>query len=162
VRVTHTHPKALGLLSGTKNKGYPQSTIKKNKTTLKLLPTKMGRVETANETSRPRSDSYKACSTGRLDNVPTRTRLARQDTSTTEKSPTRTTRGQATRPTLFTNSEIKVRAFNATTNHFLPSWLQQQPAWRQYRCQISLFTAHPGMGGENLSLHTPYHALFCH
>jgi hypothetical protein len=24
------------------------------------------------------------------------------------------------------------------------------------------FTAHPGMGGENLSLYTPYRTLFCH
>jgi hypothetical protein len=150
------------IVSGTKNKGYPQSTIKKNKTTPKPLPTKMGRAKTANGTPRPRSDSYEARSTGRLDHVPTRTRLARQDALTTEKSPTHTTRGQATRSTLFTNSETKVRAFNTTTNHFLPPWLQQQPAWRQYRCQISLFTAHPGMGGEILSLYVPYHALFCH
>jgi hypothetical protein len=48
-----------------------------------------------------------------------------------------------------------------TANHFLPSWLQQ-PAREQYRCQISLFTAHPGMGGENLSLYAPYWALFRH
>jgi hypothetical protein len=72
------------------------------------------------------------------------------------------TRDRATRPTLSTNSETKVRAFNVTTNHFLPSWLQQQPSWEQYRCQISLFTIHPGMGGENLSLYAPYHALFRH
>jgi hypothetical protein len=97
---------------------------------------------------------------GHLDHVPTRTRLARQDASTTEKSPTRTTLGRASRPTLFINSETKVRAFNATTNHFLRSWLQQKSAWRQYRCQISLFTAHSGMGGENLSLYMPYHVLF--
>jgi hypothetical protein len=32
--------------------------------------------------------------------------------------------------------------------------------WKQYRCQILLFTAHPGMGGENLSLYAPYRALF--
>jgi hypothetical protein len=150
------------IVSGTKNKSYPQSTIKKNKTMSKPLPTKTGRAETANETPRPRSDSYEARSMGRLDHIPTCTRLVRQDASTTEKSPTRTTLGRASRPTSFTNSETKVRAFNATTNHFLPSWLQQQPAWRQYRCQISLFTAHPGMDGENLSLHAPYHALFRH
>jgi hypothetical protein len=36
------------------------------------------------------------------------------------------------------------------------------PTWKQYRCQILLFTAHPRMGGENLSLYAPYHALFCH
>jgi hypothetical protein len=50
---------------------------------------------------------------GRLDHVPTRMRLARQDASTTEKSPTRTTQGRAGRPTSFTDSETKVRAFNA-------------------------------------------------
>jgi hypothetical protein len=61
---------------GYQNKGYPQSTIKKNKTTPKALPTKMGRAETANETPRPRSDSHEARSMGRLDHVPTRTRLA--------------------------------------------------------------------------------------
>jgi hypothetical protein len=126
----------------------------------KTKPT--GLAETANETPQPCSDSYEAPSTGRLDHVPTRTRLARQDASTTEKSPTRTTQCRAGRPTSFTNSETKVRAFNATANHFLPSWLQQQPAWKQYRCQISLFTAHPGMDGENLSLCTPYWALFHH
>jgi hypothetical protein len=121
---------ATKTVSGTKNKGYPQSTIKKNKITLKPLPAKTGQAETANETPRPRSDSYEARSTGRLDHVPTHTRLARRDSSTTEKSPSRTTRGRATRPTLVTNSETKVRAFNATTNHFLSPWLQQQPAWR--------------------------------
>jgi hypothetical protein len=49
-----------------------------------------------------------------------------------------------------------------TANHFLPSWLQQQPVWEQYRCQISLFIIHPGMGGENPSLYAPYWALFRH
>jgi hypothetical protein len=34
--------------------------------------------------------------------------------------------------------------------------------WKQYRCQILLFTTHPGMGDENLSLYAPYHTLFCH
>jgi hypothetical protein len=37
------------------------------KTTPKALPTKTGRAETTNETPRPRSDSYEARSTGRLD-----------------------------------------------------------------------------------------------
>jgi hypothetical protein len=62
---------------------------------------------------------------GRLDHVLTRTRLARQDASTTKKSLTRMTQGRAGRPTSFTNSETKVRAFNATVKHFLPSWLQR-------------------------------------
>jgi hypothetical protein len=147
---------------GYQKQGVPTINDKKNKTTPKPLPTKMRQAKIANETPRPRSDSYEARSTGCLDHVLTRMRLARQDASTTEKSLTPTTLGRASRPTLFTNSETKVRAFNATTNHFLPSWLQQQPAWRQYRCQISLFTTHPGMGSENLSLYTPYHALFHH
>jgi hypothetical protein len=36
------------------------------------------------------------------------------------------------------------------------------PAWKQCQCQIPLFTAHSGMGGENLSLHTPCQVLFHH
>jgi hypothetical protein len=70
--------------------------------------------------------------------------------------------GSDPRPTLFTKSETKVRAFNATTYYFLSSWLQQLPMWKQYRCQILLFTAHLGMRGENLSLYTPYRALLFH
>jgi hypothetical protein len=34
------------------------------------------------------------------------------------------------------------------------------PAWKQYRCQIPLFTAHPEMDGKNLPLYTPRRALF--
>jgi hypothetical protein len=34
--------------------------------------------------------------------------------------------------------------------------------WKQCRCQVSLFTTHPRMGGENLSLYTPYRTLFCY
>jgi hypothetical protein len=60
----------------------------------KTKPT--GLAETANEMPWPCSDSYEARSTGRLDHVPTHTRLARQDASTTEKSPTRTTQGRST------------------------------------------------------------------
>jgi hypothetical protein len=55
------------------------------KTTPKTLPTKTGRAETSNETPRPRSDSHETRSTGRLDHVPTRMRLAWQNTSTTGK-----------------------------------------------------------------------------
>jgi hypothetical protein len=72
----------------------------------------MGLAKTANKMPRPCSDSYEARSTGRLDHVLTRTRLTRRDASTTEKSPTRTTQGRAGRPTAFTNSGTKVRAFN--------------------------------------------------
>jgi hypothetical protein len=151
-------------MSGTYNKGYTQSTIKKTKTAtykrdepkwqirhLDYVPTRTRHVRRDVSTT---FDSYEACSTGRLDYVSTRTRHARRDISTTfrlvrvtsdgtsrsrsdsyearsirhptiGKSPTRTTPGWATRPTLFTNSETKVRAFNATTHYFLPSWLQQ-------------------------------------
>jgi hypothetical protein len=61
----------------------------------------------------------------RLDYILTRTRLARWDASTTGKSPTRTTLGRAGRPASLTNSQTKVKAFNATANHFLPLWLQR-------------------------------------
>jgi hypothetical protein len=79
----------------------------------KALPTKMGQAETVNEIPRLRSDSHEARSTGRLDHILTRTRLSRQDASTTEKSLTRTTLDRVGRPTSLTNSETKVRAFNA-------------------------------------------------
>jgi hypothetical protein len=36
------------------------------------------------------------------------------------------------------------------------------PAWKQYQCQILLFTVHHRMGGENLSLHTSCRVLFRH
>jgi hypothetical protein len=97
---------------GYHNKGYPQSTIMKNKPLRKLRQ----------KICPPRRDEPKR-RTGRLDHVPTRTRLARRNTSTTEKSPTRMTLGRAGRPTALTNSKTKVRVFNATANHFLPSWL---------------------------------------
>jgi hypothetical protein len=83
------------------------------------------RAKVADETPQLRSDSYEAPSTGRLDCVLTHMRLARQGISTIRKSLTCMTPGQAARPTSFTNSETKVRAFNATTYYFLPSWLQQ-------------------------------------
>jgi hypothetical protein len=91
------------------NKGYPQSTIKKDKPLRK--PRQKLRPQRQNE-PKPR--------TGRLDHCLTRTRLARRDASTTEKSPTHTTLGRASRPTSLTDSETKVKAFNATANHFLP------------------------------------------
>jgi hypothetical protein len=102
---------------------------------------------TLDETPRLRSDSHEARSTRHLDY---------------RQSPTRTTPGQNTRPILSTYSETKDRVFNMTTYYLLPSWLQPQPMWKQCRCQVSLFTTHPRMGGENLSLYTPYRTLFCH
>jgi hypothetical protein len=74
---------------------------------------------------RPRRRNEPKPRTERLDHVSIRTRLARWDASTTEKSPTRTTLGRADRSTSLTNSQTKVKAFNATANHFLPLWLQR-------------------------------------
>jgi hypothetical protein len=146
-----------------KNKGYPQSTIKKNKTNGTSRDRKRSASITfrlvrgsLDGTPRPRSDSYEARSTGHLDHVPTRTprlprnlRLARPKVEPVDPPHS---------PTLGQKSEHLMR----TANHFLPSWLHQQPTWEQYRCQISLFTAHPGMSGENLSLHALYWTLFRH
>jgi hypothetical protein len=36
------------------------------------------------------------------------------------------------------------------------------PTWKQYQCQIPLFTTHPGIGGENLSLYMQCQVLFRH
>jgi hypothetical protein len=102
----------------------------------------MGLAKKTNETPRPRPDSYQAHSTGRLDHVPTRTRLARQDASTTEKSLTHTTQGRVGRPTSFTNSETKVSAFNANYQP-LPTLMA---------------TATTGMGAVLVSNLTFYHS----
>jgi hypothetical protein len=146
------------------NKGYPQSTIKKNKPLRKpwqkLCP--------------QRQDEPKR-RTKRLDHFSTRMRLTRRDSSTTfrlawdslDGTPRPSRNLWLARPWVelvdpphSPTLKTKVRAFNATDNHFLPPWLQQQPAWKQYQCQISLFTAHPRMGSENLSLYAPCRALF--
>jgi hypothetical protein len=149
-------------LSGTKTRGTHNQRLRKTKPRQKLCPQKQDEPKQR---------------TKRLDHVPTRTRLARRDASITF----RLARGSLDRtprlprnlrlarpwigpvdpphsPTLRQKSEHLMQ----TVNHFLPSWLQQKPAWKQYRCQISLFTAYPGMGGKNLSLYAPYHALFRH
>jgi hypothetical protein len=94
------------------NKGYPHSTTKKDK------PLRKPRQRLC-----PRRKNEPKPHTECLDHVLTRTRLARQDASTIEKSPTRTTLGRAGRPASPTNSQTKVKAFNATANHFLPPWL---------------------------------------
>jgi hypothetical protein len=142
-------------LSDTKNKGYPQSTIKKNKTNGTSRDSERNASTTSrlvrgslDGTPRPCSDSYEARSTRRLD--------YREISDSHDPGSARSTPPHSS--TLRQKSEHLMQ----TTNHFLPSWLQQQPAWEQYRCQISLFTAHPGMGGKNLSLYAPYWALFHH
>jgi hypothetical protein len=99
---------------GYLNKGYPHSTTKKDKPLRK--PRQRLRPRRYNE-PKPRTE--------RLDHVLTRTRLARRDASTTGKSPTRMTLGQAGRPASPTDFQTKVKAFNATANHFLPPWLQR-------------------------------------
>jgi hypothetical protein len=74
---------------------------------------------------RPRRQNEPKPCAKRLNYIPTCTRLARRDASTIGKSLTRTTLGRAGRPTSLTNSRTKVKAFNVTTNHFLPPWLQR-------------------------------------
>jgi hypothetical protein len=101
-------------LVGYLNKGYPQLMTKKDK------PLRKPR-----QRLHPRRRNKPKPRTERLNHVPSRTRLARRDASTTEKSPTRTTLGRAGRPTSLTNSETKVNAFNATANHFQTPWLQR-------------------------------------
>jgi hypothetical protein len=64
---------------------------------------------TLDGTPRPLPDPYEARSIRHLDY---------------RQPPTRTTLGRIARPILLTYSEAKVRAFNATTYFFLPSWLQ--------------------------------------
>jgi hypothetical protein len=108
---------------GYLNKGYPNSTTKKDKPPEKTKPR-----------LRPRRYNESKPRTKRLDHVPTRTRLARRDASATGKSPTRTTLGRAGRPASPTDFQIKVKAFNATANHFLPPWLQH----RQHGSSISV------------------------
>jgi hypothetical protein len=102
---------------------------------------------TLDRTPRPRRDSYEARSIRHLDY---------------RQTPTRTTPGRIARPILLTYCESKVRTFNATTYY---------PHRHGYTCDrrgnntsVSphFFTTHPGMGGENLSLCTPYRTLFHH
>jgi hypothetical protein len=104
----------LGATVGYLNKGYPRSTIKKDKP---LRKPRQGLRPRRRDEPKPRTEC--------LDHVPTRTRLARRDASTIGKSLTRTTLGRAGRPTSLTNSETKVKAFNATANHLLPPWIQR-------------------------------------
>jgi hypothetical protein len=113
---------------------------------------------------RPRSDSasYEASLTGRLDYVLTRTRPVRQGISTIGKLRLARPRVESLDLSYPPTLRQKVRAFNTTTYYLLPPWLQPRSTWEQYQCQSSLFTAHPGMGGENLSLYTPYGTLFRH
>jgi hypothetical protein len=100
------------IVVGYLNKGYPQLTIKKD------TPLRKPR-----QRLRPRRRNEPKQHTERLDHVLTRTRLDRRDASTIKKSLTRTTLGRAGRSTSLTNSETKVKAFNATANHFVPPWL---------------------------------------
>jgi hypothetical protein len=134
---------------------------------------------------RPRRQNEPKPCAERLDYISTRTRLARSDASTTGKSPTRTTLGQAGQPASLTNSQTKVKAFNATANHFLPTWLQRYQhggstsvkshfslpilEWMVKTCHYIRHvgycsTTDPPRGrvGENMSLYTPCRVLFHH
>jgi hypothetical protein len=71
------------LTVGTYKLGYPQSTIKKNKNTIHKRNTAKPRI--ADETSRLRSDSHEASSTGRIDYAPTHTRHPRRDALTASR-----------------------------------------------------------------------------
>jgi hypothetical protein len=89
---------------------------------------------------RPRSDSYEVRSTRSLD---------------PGKSPIRTTRGLASRPSLSNRITGKafntpvhqpaVKAFNATTPIYVAT---APPMWEQHLRLISLFTTHTGMGNK--------------
>jgi hypothetical protein len=94
---------SLFLAVGYLNKGYPHSTTKKDK------PLRKPR-----QRLRPRGQNEPKPHAERLDHVLTRTRLARRNASTTGKSLTRTTLGRGGRPASPTNSQTKVKAFNAT------------------------------------------------
>jgi hypothetical protein len=105
---------SINAVVGYLNKGYPHSTTKKDK------PLRKPR-----QRLRPRRQNEPKPCKERLDHVSTRTRLARWDASTLGKSLTRTNLGRAGQPASLTNSQTKVKAFNATANHFLPPWLQR-------------------------------------
>jgi hypothetical protein len=130
------------------NKGYPHSTAKKDKPLRK--PRQRLRPRRKNE-PKPRAE--------RLDRVPTRTRLARRDASTTGKSPTRMTLGRVVRPASPTNSQTKVKAFNAIANHFLPPWLQR----RQHESSTSVKSHFllPIPGWAVKTCHCSHHVVHC-
>jgi hypothetical protein len=132
---------------------------------------------TLDRTPRLRSHSYEARSTGRLDYIPTRTRYARRDASTVfqlvrgslDKAPRLYGNLRIAQPrvgpldppyspTLRQKSEHLIRLPTTSNHHGYNSNRRGSSTDVKSR----FFTAHPGMGGENLSLYAPYRALFCH
>jgi hypothetical protein len=144
----HTHTKGSGATAEYLNKGYPHSTTKKDK------PLRKPR-----QRLRPRRKNEPKPHAERLDHVPTRTRLARWDASTTGKSSTRATLGRAGRPASPANSQTKVKAFNATVNHFLLPWLHR----RQHGSSTSVKSHFllPISGWAVKTCHCTRHAVHC-
>jgi hypothetical protein len=116
------------------------------------------------ETSRPRSDSdsYEAPSAGRLDRVAIRTRPAQQGISTTGKlrlvRPRVESLDLSYPPTLSQKSEQLMRLPTTSYRHGYSHNRRGNNAC----VSPHFFTTHPGMGGESLSLYTPYRTLFHH
>jgi hypothetical protein len=133
---------------GYLNKGYPHSTTKKDKPPKKTMPR-----------LRPRRYNEPKPHTERLDHILTRTRLARWDASTTGKSPTRTTLGRAGRPASPTDFRTKVKAFNATTNNFLPPWLQHHQHGSNTSVKSHFLL--PILGWAVKTYHCTRHARYC-
>jgi hypothetical protein len=142
----HTHTKAQwSVLTPPR---YPQSMTKKYK------PLRKPRQRLC-----PRRQNEPKPHTECLDHVPTCMRFARRDASTTGKSLTRTTLGRDGRPASPTNSHTKVKAFNATANHFLPPWLQR----RQHGSSTSVKSHFllPILGWAVKTYHCTRHAGHC-
>jgi hypothetical protein len=94
-------------------------------------------------TPRLRSDSYEAPSTGRLDRIPTRTRLVRQGTSTIGKSPTLKQKSEHLMRlpvTSYRHGYSCDRCGNNTSvkSHFLPPI----PGWEVKTCHYTHHTAY--------------------
>jgi hypothetical protein len=103
------------IIVGYLNKGYPHSTTKKDKPLRKLRQGSAHVGTTSQNHARNASTTFQLAR-GLLDGTPRpqgNLRLVRPW-------------GRAGRPVSPTNFQTKVKAFNATVNHFLPPWLQRR------------------------------------
>jgi hypothetical protein len=129
-----------------------------------------------NKTATHKQDEPK-WQTRRLDYVPTHTRHARQDASTTfrlargslDKAPRLSKNLQLARPWVGPLDPPYSPTLRQKSEHLMrPPTTSYHHGYSSNRCGSStgvkshFFTAHPRMGGENLSLYAPYHALFRH
>jgi hypothetical protein len=134
------------------------------------------------ETPRLRSDSHEVSSTGRLDYVPTHTRHPRRDASPASRlvrgpfDEARSTRHldyrqnlRLARPRVGSLDPLYSPTMRQKSEHLMR--LSTISYRHGYSCdrrgsnagvRSHFLPRHPGMGGENLSLFTPYHTLFCH